>query len=299
MKCAKKNPFFKFILSNAGTSLINVIIASGLMGGMAMLVAKLATTQGKISKRAFQDQTISQVLSEITTYLAAKETCKKSIAGVNISGDSSNELTIYNKSGPRYDAPSKIDHVKITSIVAKKIDGATLLGQVSPFNVAVTFLRTGKNQSPVPKYIKVVGSIQSDGTVVDCETVDSTESVKMRLKICTEDLGGTIVAGTCRLSGAGLGTAVKKASCEALNGSFNTTTGKCNNVDITGTFTGDFSGTGLGSPCSVNGSTTGGLTIQQGSTDCDSSWKRIKITCSNGVVTAATLTSGTTETCHD
>ena len=70
MKCAKKNPFFKFILSNAGTSLINVIIASGLMGGMAMLVAKLATTQGKISKRAFQDQTISQVLSEITTYLA-------------------------------------------------------------------------------------------------------------------------------------------------------------------------------------------------------------------------------------
>ena len=166
-----------------------MVVSAGMMGGLTMVVIRLTGMQMGLSKRAFQDHTIKQVLNEINTYFSKSATCAASLRGANIT-NVSNERIVYSQVGvPRYKAKSKIEQVTITSIVAKRNEG-TLLGEYSPFDVVVTFKRSGKPETITPQTFKVIGLTDTDGFVETCASYDNTAAVDMRISICKKDFGG-------------------------------------------------------------------------------------------------------------
>lgn len=207
------------------------MMAAGVTGIVAVVVMKLIDLQTSTSKRAFQDQTINQVLNEMNTYLATVVTCSEAMIAngeVNLNSEEPRELIIYSRPGnERYKAGSKIDAVEIQSIVARPND-ATVYGEKSVFDIHVKFYRKGKNATVKLRKLKVIGSISVEGVVESCESYDNTAAVEMRRMICEDDLNGMINdQGNCVFDSGSKGNVVKESVCEMMGGNFNASTDRC------------------------------------------------------------------------
>jgi hypothetical protein len=212
------------------------MVAAGITGILAVVVMRIIELQTSGSKKAFQDQTITQILNEVNTYFATEVTCTESmVAGgeVNLKSEDPRELVIYSSPGnERYKKGSKIEQVEILSITARP-NLATGYGKKSVFDVHMKFHRTGKNETTTVKKLKVIGMIDENGVVENCESYDNTAAVEMRRMICEDDLGGTIdIEGKCIFPGGTQGNIVKESACELLGGSFNLSTGKCETMQV-------------------------------------------------------------------
>jgi hypothetical protein len=67
--------------NNSGFSLVSVMIAIGLTGGLALILVNLSEQQNKIAKKGFIDNEMNEVLAHFNSMLVKKESCTANFVG--------------------------------------------------------------------------------------------------------------------------------------------------------------------------------------------------------------------------
>jgi len=175
--------------NNFGFALAEVMIAAGLVGGLAVVVMQLNKSSVQTSSYANASFDINNSLSEIKTWLSKPNVCASTFAGLAING-SAIEIkktggAVLFKEGGRYGS------AKLVTLKTENID----LPADGPgsFYVVVDFERPKSAGITQTKERKILISATTVANKVDTCMNDSDQAVS---NLCTS-LGGTFVGTTC------------------------------------------------------------------------------------------------------
>jgi type II secretory pathway pseudopilin PulG len=184
--------FKQLLKSQKGFSIVQVLIAAGMMGGLALVLTKLSENQMQVQKGATEATEINEITSRLQRYFLDSDACKNSLAGKTINNNSKinlselkdryNKSFIYSTSGKNQITPNLL----VKKIEANRADNV--------IKVEVTFEKVSKKGfggKEIKKSFDLDGAF-SGNTITGCYS-QMDNAVK---SACTS-LGGTISGTTC------------------------------------------------------------------------------------------------------
>lgn len=179
--------FYKKILNDKGVSLVNVMMAAAMLGGLALVMAKLGQNQSKMQRKAIEDQGLNSFVNNLEKHLINNKACANtftSVTGLNATGDSAN-----------------IDEIKnLNDTVVYNTSDKAPSPQLSITNMTVT--RTGTNSVELAIEINKKTKGKSVGA----------KNFTKRFKLDALISGGAITKCYSQLDGA------VQSACAALGG---------------------------------------------------------------------------------
>ena len=110
---------FQQIKKSNGFSLVEVMIAAGILGALSLGVVKIIDMQTASSKKMDLQLTEGEIFRRVTTNLADSDACFATLAGIKTTKQ------ILKKNGMKlYKVGDKIDHIRIKDITISKINGS-------------------------------------------------------------------------------------------------------------------------------------------------------------------------------
>jgi hypothetical protein len=194
----------RILNSQAGFSIVQVLIAAGLMGGLALMMAKLGQNQAKMQRKAIEDQDLNQFVNTVQKHLLNHEACKntfENVVGLNSDGDDDDEhvdkILNFEKNTvfavnttSNYLDTDPSPNLKITSMRAIRGAGTEL-----KLEIEIEKTNKGAQQSFGAKNFKKfieLDALYSNGEVLKCYSqLDSAVAT------ACASLGGTIVGTDC------------------------------------------------------------------------------------------------------
>ena len=256
-----------FLLNNLGFSIMGVLVAAGMMGGLALMLAQMTRQQIVNQKKAETGLEMNQLHHRILAVLYDGDACLKTMGKGGSLHNGRTLDKLLNKGGkPVLEKGVDINRtVRVERMVIQKVEG---VGQTKEAEVWVTIKKLGeanKGMAEIVKKFPLTVELDTAGKIANCHhTLDSKEhGIKMRM---CEEMGGEMipVPGTpttsCTLS------PVYKIFCEKLGGVYTkppegTPVGDCNikdtYVDQDGdTMSGDLHAPNLHASSTVTAGTT-------------------------------------------
>lgn len=188
----------KNILSNNGFGLTQVLVASGLLGVMAVALMNMNKLGLQGASKAESKQEGNFFLDDLDKRLKGTTLCQETLGGVTMAAEYSFSEFTFN-GNPLYPVDSKVGSGKLT-VKSYKLtnDSVPLTGNAS----GVAYLEVGYTEAKSAGgrliYKKIPLLINTDATnkITDC--VSDTQLIIANLKeeICN-DLGGSMISGKC------------------------------------------------------------------------------------------------------
>lgn len=201
----------RILNSQAGFSIVQVLIAAGLMGGLALMMTKLGQNQAKMQRKAIEDQDLNQFVNTVQKHLLNHEACKNTFADIdtlNSNGDSQAVESIKNFEGIEvYNDSDKQPSPRLNIIGMKAIRGAD---NELKFEIEIQKKSRGAQQSYGAKNFKKfieLDALYSNGEVLKCysqlDSAVSTSVLLAREEACI-DIGAqwNSTTKTCTLTDA-------------------------------------------------------------------------------------------------
>lgn len=188
----------RILNSQAGFSIVQVLIAAGLMGGLALMMAKLGQNQAKMQRKAVEDQDLNQFVNTVQKHLLNHDACKntfENVVGLNSDGDDDDEhvdkILNFEKNTvfavnttSNYQDTDPSPNLKITSMRAIRGAGTEL-----KLEIEIEKTNKGAQQSfgakTFKKFIKL-DALYSNGEVSKCYSQMGSAVVTARKRACDD-----------------------------------------------------------------------------------------------------------------
>ncbi len=220
--------------NNHGMTLVEIMVAVGMMGGLALGVMSISKNQGSITQSSNQEQRISEFSRIISANFNNKVSCDRivpSFGTLDISSLDAIDLGSVIFTGSEFLSPSFSGGVEVLPVsVLLKFDRKNSAGGIRKTIRKVSFLGQFK-----------------DSAFSGCVDYES-HAIQTSFKIGCETLGGVYVydtfgAESCDYSqineNSPFAKGLRKSICEEVyGGAFNSATKKCMNIEVSGEVTG-------------------------------------------------------------
>lgn len=210
-------------LNQKGMSLVGVLVAMAIMGGLSVAALKLMELLNKSNKNAIHNLDITSAVEEMRVLLANVDSCNESLKGYNVTSEA--EFKIKNKAGDdKFYAGKQISPgVSITRLYIQRPSTLTdpYRGTLDVFVIAKKkFAEHGKEKSASAKRVlKVIATVKA-GVIDNCLSYE-TEAIESSVKISCKSSGGTFdsLNGDCdytKLEEGKFKNAIKMTSLEQM-----------------------------------------------------------------------------------
>jgi type II secretory pathway pseudopilin PulG len=156
--------------NDKGMTIVNVLIAAAMMGGLALVIAQIGQNSSKIQRNAIENQDLNSFVNTVEKHMLNHEACKNTFNGIILANEGAtetiseiknfNDITVY--STTENPAPT----YQINSMLAERTAGTGL-----DFKIELEKTRKGKSYGAevVTKTIKLDASYNtSTGAVEKC-----------------------------------------------------------------------------------------------------------------------------------
>jgi type II secretory pathway pseudopilin PulG len=75
---------FKFLKSQAGFSMVQVMLAAAMMGGLALVLSKMGQNQSQMQRKAIEDQDLNEITNRIQRHLLNDDACRNTFVAANV-----------------------------------------------------------------------------------------------------------------------------------------------------------------------------------------------------------------------
>jgi hypothetical protein len=190
---------FKFKNVQSGFSIVQVLIAVAMAGGLALTIAKLGQEQSKISKTSSNNLDLSEVSNRVLRYMSKTETCTATLGNLPIlAGQTKPIIEIKNKEGAiLISSQENNPKNKIGGLKLKKIELIRGTGNLDDVLEFVVYLQkvnttTSYGQDEIKKTFELSAKFDSDSKIVKCFT-----AMDGAVEAACESLGGALVNSDC------------------------------------------------------------------------------------------------------
>jgi type II secretory pathway pseudopilin PulG len=181
--------FIKIIKSEVGMSLVSVMMAAGMVGGLAMVIAKLSQNSSKVQRSAIENQDMISFINNVQKHMLNNKACDNtfaSVTGLNSNGTSvaipsiinAFGNTVYNTSNK---PPSKT--YNITGIVARRVADTDL-----HLRISLEKTKQGKSfgAKSITKIVKLDALYSAAGKITKCYSQFDNAVVNAREQACAD-----------------------------------------------------------------------------------------------------------------
>ena len=266
---------------------MGVIVAAGMMGGLALMLAQMTKQQAVSQRKAETGLEMNQLHHRILSVLYDGDACLETMGKGGSLHNGRTLDKLLNKGGkPVLEKGVDINRVvRVEQMVIQKVEGS---GQTKEAEVWVTIKKLGvanQGSGEILKKFPLTVELDTAGKIASCHhTLDSKEH-GIKTRMC-EEMGGEMITVPGTPTTACTLTNVYKTFCESLEGVYTapaagTPVGKCNIKDTYVDTAGD---TMTGALTAPDGSNLGGCDASGGSFNCPQN-----LSAGNNVDAGATL----------
>lgn len=201
----------KKIIDNKGMSLVEILVAIGISGAIAIAIATITNMQIQSKNLIEKELDVNENFISILNFVRQPNNCAHNFGSLTL-----------NKSAPNSISDLKLPNGKIIAQVGDnsgvEISGMAIeftedLGFGSQFlyNLKITYVINEKRN--LNKFIKLIFKENTSGVIGSCG-VSPNLDLDLARRLNCEDLGGTYTVGNCQLNGVQLGS---RPNCNAAN----------------------------------------------------------------------------------
>ena len=201
----------KKILNNAGMSLVEILVALGVSGAVAVGIASITNMQIQSKNLIEKELAINEHYIEILNFIRQPNNCAFNFGSLTLDKSAINTFTdLKLPSGKVIAEEGNNTGVTISELSIEFLED---LGFGSQFLYQMKITYSVNEKRKVNKFIKLIFKEDVSGTIGSCG-VSPNLDLDLARRLNCEDLGGTYTAGNCQLNGVQLGS---RALCNPTN----------------------------------------------------------------------------------
>ena len=166
------------ISNQRGISLVQVIVAAGIMSGMFLALMKMQTNTVKSQKQIKSNMEIDRFVASLNTYLSRTDICESSLGGVNVQEDPALVKAIKKANGNnRYewnknygDNSFRITRMYVDDFQKDSPDTDT---GIATFVVDIEKIGKVYGNQKVSRQIEIAAAINSNGVIQECQSLSA------------------------------------------------------------------------------------------------------------------------------
>ncbi|WP_419172566.1 type II secretion system protein [Halobacteriovorax sp.] len=166
-------------LRNRGFTLVEIMVAAGLIGILALALMRMTSTSMKTMKTASSTSEINQIVGEMRSMLATPTACENSFQGLNANDSGPISQLRNDTNEDRYILNKKYNGVTIESIRLSSAASEVSVnsGSTGETHLVIQFNK-GKNtySEELVKKIKLWVQVDPSDAIIDCRTLSDGES---------------------------------------------------------------------------------------------------------------------------
>ena len=180
-----------------GFSLVEVLIAAGLMGAMAIGFVKIMDSQQTSMKYYEASMAMTELVSRSKWHMQSRDACIASFDTASVGG----QITVFRDRNKKpllvVGAPNKEGlYIENMTLVNDDIAEPFTNGSEGNIELVVNFKKKyGKTYRSIGQRFKFYVTVDSAGAIIDCYAAESA----LKEELCQE-MGGTLEGGKCTLS---------------------------------------------------------------------------------------------------
>lgn len=173
----------------SGFSLAEIMVAAGLVAGLALTIMRISANQAKVQKKAEQDLQITSIVSSVQQALLNEDSCKNTLAAITIANGTSIPSIKNRNGGILFQKNTSYQGINVESISIKDVViGANKFGEL---NLSLQLQKVSS---------QTYGAGKLTRTIPLKVELDSTNKVK-RCYSATENAIDTAKSESCRSIG--------------------------------------------------------------------------------------------------
>lgn len=187
-------------LRSGGFGLVQVMVAAGLVGGLAIVIMNLNKLGLSASSKAESNQEVLFFVDDLDKRMKGTEMCKETFAGQAMATEMNlTELTF--NGNPLFPVNSKVGAGKVTVLSYRLVNDSVPIGGEGSGTAYLEMELKKSNASGgrvVNKRLALFLSTDTAGNIVDCVSDLNSLILNIKTELCN-DLGGQMTAGICSL----------------------------------------------------------------------------------------------------
>ena len=223
----------ELINNRRGMSIVGVLVAAGMMGGLALFLADMTKRQHESQKKAESGAEAVSLQQTVSSLLNDGKACGETLKGANISGIPSSGTPvagIKNRSGTVVVNSGKINNLLEVSFTLKNPNipsgTGTRTGNVEIEMVIKKLSRAVVMGKTVAKSIPLTVEVDASGNLLGCSSTLDSQALNIKLAVkkdmCTE------IGGIWNISGKSCSiTNLFEKNCQGMGGTWDTANKKC------------------------------------------------------------------------
>lgn len=195
-------------ISNKGFTLVEVLVAAGMLGGLALYLMNISQKQHVVEKRAETSFEINTISGSITQSLLNKESCSSTLGIGNVITDGTQLEAIRNRAGNiMYDKNNlysnnqlKFNEIKVSELVTSNIPSGNKYGEAK---IEITFEKVSKilsGNKTITKKFPIQIELSPTDELISCFSGTDNAILTAKIEAC-KSIDGTfdLVSDKCHL----------------------------------------------------------------------------------------------------
>lgn len=181
-----------------GFSLIQVLVAAGIVGGLSLVIVELISMQNRASRKAMVDQDVFEVVNRVQISLLNADACRHTMAQFNsLNAPATGVTTIRNKDN----LPVSLNNLNVRVLSIEVVPPVPPVNAESNIKIKLNLERNlGNSLSNYTREVGVTVTTDASNNVIGCySALDS--AISTAINNACASLGGTMVGGNCVFSG--------------------------------------------------------------------------------------------------